>query len=108
VPSARAAYEKLKWMCEHGRENEKVHVVMVEEEQKQRIANDKRQTRMVLNCDDPDQYSRLEAHKDRIIRRIGGNKSMFLSLLEMAMGEYLSDAALDKLQAQEEMEHERE
>src|SRR6267154_1454754 len=100
MPSARAALEKLKWMCEHGRENETVHVVLVEEEQKARIANDKRKTRFVLVCSDPDVCSQFEFHKDRVFRKVK-NKSMMEHLMLRAWSDALSDAEIDRILAAE-------
>ena len=103
MPSARAAYEKLKYMVEHGRSEEKVHIVFVEQEQKERIANNRRKTRFVLCTDDPDLCSKFEAHKDRIFRKIK-NKAIMLSLMEKAWGEALHDSELDRILAALEMQ----
>ena len=102
MPSARAAYEKLKYMVEHGRSEEKVHIVFVEQEQKERIANNRRKTRFVLCTDDPDLCSKFEAHKDRIFRKVK-NKAIMLSLMEKAWGEALHDSELDRILAALEM-----
>ena len=103
MPSARAAYEKLKYMVEHGRSEEKVHIVFVEQEQKERIANNRRKTRFVLCTDDPDLCSKFEAHKDRIFRKVK-NKAIMLSLMEKAWGEALHDSELDRILAALEMQ----
>ena len=91
-------YEKLKYMMEHGRAEEKIHIVFVEQEQAERIKNEKRKTRFVMNCDDPDLCSRLEAQKDRIFRKVK-NKAVMLTLMERAWAEALSDAELDRILA---------
>jgi hypothetical protein len=99
VPTLRLAYERLKWEVEHGKGDEIVHVSYVEREQKERIANNKRVTRFVLPCDDPDLCSRMNAHKDRIYRKVK-DKQIMLSLMERAWSEALNDANLDRLMAE--------
>jgi hypothetical protein len=91
-------YEKLKYMMEHGRAEEKIHIVFVEQEQADRIKNDKRKTRFVLCCDDPDLCANLEAQKDRIFRKVK-NKAVMLTLIERVLEEALSDAELDRILA---------
>lgn len=93
------AYRRLKWEMEQGNGAEKVHVVYVEREQKERIKNDKRKTRFVLCCDDPDLCSRFEVEKDRIFRRVR-NKAVMLSLMERAWREALSNQNLDRIIAE--------
>jgi hypothetical protein len=100
MPSKRMVLEWAKHEVEAGRGDEAAHIVDVAKEQRERIANKQRKTRFVLVCDDPDQCSRLEFHKDRVFRKVR-NKAILLSLIELAMGEYLSDASLDKLMAKE-------
>jgi hypothetical protein len=85
-------------MVEHGRANEKVHIVMVEQDEKERIKNDRKQTRFVLCCDTPEAFSELHAEWDRIVRKVG-NKSIAISLVTRAWREGLSDPALDRLLA---------
>jgi hypothetical protein len=101
MPKIKLAYERLKWEMEHGNGEEIVHISFTEREQAERIANNKRVTRFVLPCDDPDLCSRFNAHKDRIFRKLK-DKHMMLHLMERAWSEALSDAELDKLLAQME------
>ena len=103
MPSARLAYEKLKWMVEHGRAEEVVHIVLVEQEQKERIANKKRKQNFVLCTGDPDLCAKFEREKDRVYRKVR-NKSLMLTLLERAWEEALSDSELDKILAAMEMQ----
>jgi hypothetical protein len=98
MPSLRVAFERLKYEMDHGNGEEIVHVSFVEREQKERIKNNKRVTRFVLPCDDPDLCSRMNAHKDRIYRKVR-DKSLMLTLMERAWSEALSDAELDKIVA---------
>jgi hypothetical protein len=98
VPSLRQAAERLKWEVEQGHGDEKVHVVFVERDQAERIKNDKRKTRFVLCCDDPDLCAKFEAEKDRIFRKVK-NKALMLTLMERAWEEALADAQLDKILA---------
>lgn len=98
MPSKRAGAEWLKSEVEHGRGEESCHVVDVAKEQRERIRNDKRKMRFVLNTDDPDLCSKFEEHKDRIFKRVH-NKAIMLSLMEKAWGEALSDPELDRIMA---------
>ena len=98
MPRLRVAYDRLKWELEHGNGEEIVHVSFVEREQKERIKNNKRVTRFVLPCDDPDLCSRLNAHKNRIFRKVK-DKSLMLSLMEKAWEQALADTELDKILA---------
>lgn len=98
MPSKRMALEWLQSEVNHGRGEESCHVVDVAKEQRERIKNDKRKTRFVLCCDDPDLCSKFEAHKDRIFKKVR-NKAIMLSLMEKAFGEALADSELDKILA---------
>jgi hypothetical protein len=98
MPSKRAAMEWLQSEVKHGRGEESCHVVDVAKEQRERIKNDKRKTRFVLPCDDPDLCSRFDYHKDRIFKKVR-NKAIMLSLMEKAWSEALSDSELDKILA---------
>lgn len=102
MPSKRIAAEWLAFEVKQGRGDEPCHVVDVAKEQRERIRNEKRKTRFVLNTDDPDLCSRFEAHKDRIFRKVR-NKAFMLSLMERAWAEALSDAELDRIMAAEEV-----
>jgi hypothetical protein len=97
------ALEWLKSEVAKGRGEDKCHIVDVTAEQAERIKNDKRKTRFVLSTDDPDLCSRLEAHKDRIFRKVK-NKAFMLTLMERAWAEALADTELDKILAAEEVE----
>ena len=101
MPSKLMALEWLKQEVAKGRGEEKVHLVDVEKEQRERIKNDKRKMNFVLCTGDPDACARLEFHKDRIFRKVR-NKSIMLSLMERAWAEALSDAELDRMMAEEE------
>lgn len=103
MPSKKVALEWLKSEVAHGRGDESCHVVDVAKEQRERIKNDKRKTRFVLCCDDPDLCSRLEAEKDRIFKKVR-NKAVMLSLMERAWSDALSDAEIDKIMAAMEMQ----
>jgi len=103
MPSARLAYEKLKWMVEHGRAEEVVHIVLVEQEQKERIKNKKRKQNFVLCTGDPDLCSEFEAEKDRIFRRVR-NKTLMLELMVRAWRDALSDTEIDRVLARIEGE----
>ncbi len=98
MPSKRMAAEWLKSEVEHGRGDESCHIVDVTKEQRERIKNDRRKTRFVLCCDDPDLCAAFEAHKDRIFRKVRNNAIM-LSLMERAWRDALADAELDRILA---------
>ena len=103
MPSKSAALEWLKNEVAKGRGDESCHVVDVAKEQRERIKNEKRQTRFVLVTGDPDLCARLEFHKDRIFKKVR-NKQIMLSLMEKAWSEALADSELDKIMAVMEME----
>lgn len=90
--------ERLKYAVDHGRAHEKIHVTWVERDQAERVKNDKRVTKFVLETKDADACSELHAEWDRIIRRVK-NKSVALSLFVRALQEALSDAELDRIMA---------
>ena len=98
MPSKKAVAEWLAEEVRKGRGDESCHLVDVAAEQRERIKNNKRKTRFVLCCDDPDLCSKFEAHKDRIFRKVK-NKSIMLSLMEKALGEARADSELDKILA---------
>ena len=102
MPSKKAAAEWLAAEVAHGRGDESCHVVDVAKEQRERIKNDKRKTRFVLCCDDPDLCSAFEAHKERIFRKVR-NKAVMLTLWDRALGEALSDRELDRIMAAEDV-----
>src|SRR5271154_7564110 len=99
MPSKIMALEWLKQEVAKGRGEQKCHIVDVEKEQAERIKNDKRKTRFVLCTEDPDLCSMLEAHKDRIFRRVK-NKSIALYLMQRAWAEAPSNPELDKFLAE--------
>lgn len=101
MPTLAQAYERLKYEVEHGKGEERVHVVYVEREQAERIKNDKRKTRLVIETHDADLLSEFESEKDRIMRRCNKNVSIFLTLLLRAMREALADGEIDRILAEE-------
>ena len=103
MPSLREAYLRLKYEMERGNGDEKVHISFVEREQAERIKNDKRVTKFVLETKDPDACSELHAEWDRIMRRVK-NKSVALSLCHRAWRDALADPELDKIMAVMEVE----
>jgi hypothetical protein len=82
MPSVSMAIEFLKALEGKGRGGEKVHVVLVEEEQKARIENKgpKPRTKFVIETDSPEAYTELHKCKDFIIAK-AGNKSVAISLM---------------------------
>jgi hypothetical protein len=99
MPSKKMAMEWLKSEVEHGRGEEKCHVVDVTADQEKRIKNEQRKTRFVLPTDDPDLCARLDFHKDRIFKKVR-NKAIMLSLMERAWAEALCDQNLDRIMAE--------
>lgn len=74
-------WRRLKFLAEHGRSQEKVHVAFIEVEAKERIKNDgpKPKTQFRLETDDPKLYSRANELKDRWFSV--ANKSVALSVM---------------------------
>ena len=101
MATVRQGYEKLRWMAEHGQGEEKIHIVFVEQEQKERIRNQKRKQNFVLCTGDPDLCSEFEREKDRIFRRVQ-NKTLMLELMVRAWREALSDGEIDRIMARME------
>jgi hypothetical protein len=91
--------ERLIWERDHGHGKEKIHITWVERDQAERIKNNKRVTKFVLETKDPDMCSELHAQWERIIKRIG-NKSIALSLIHRALRDALADPILDQIMAQ--------
>lgn len=60
-------WRRLKFLAEHGRAGEKIHVAFVEVEAKERIRNSgpKPKTQFRMETDSPDAYSKLNELKDR-------------------------------------------
>lgn len=54
-------FERLTYERRQGRGNEKIHVTWVERDQAERIKNNKRVTKFVLETKDPDACSELHA-----------------------------------------------
>jgi hypothetical protein len=98
MPSKKMALEWLQSEVNKGRGDESCHVIDVAKEQRERIKNEKRKTRFVLVCGDPDLCSRFDAEKDRIFKRVR-NKSIMIDLMIRAWTEALSDGELDKIMA---------
>jgi hypothetical protein len=70
---------RLQWLESKGRGQEKCHVALIEEEAKERVANPKKRTRFIMECDDPETYIRFNAEKDRWLRL--ANKSVALDAM---------------------------
>ena len=72
---------RLKFLETKGRGRERCHVVLIEEEARQRIKNDgpKPKTRFVMETDCPAMYSRFNELKDRWLAC--ANKSVALSVM---------------------------
>ena len=90
-------YARLGFLIDQGRGQEKAHLILIEEEARERIENKpdeqgKQKTQFRMETDSPDMYSRLNAQKDRWLRLIP-NKSVCVDLL-CRMWEEPSDAAI--------------
>jgi hypothetical protein len=96
--SVRQEFEKLKYEISQGRGEQKIHVTWVEKDQAERIKNNKRVTKFVLETKDPDACSELHAEWERIIKRLH-NKSICLDLVIRAWRDALSNQELDKILA---------
>ena len=85
-------WPRLKFLAEHKRGAEKIHVVFLEQEARERIANagPKPKTKFVFETDSPEAYSQLNFEKDRWIKAVG-NKSVAVTLLIMAWQKYTDD-----------------
>ena len=70
---------RLQFISRQGRGQEKCHVVLIEVEAKERMANPKLKTRFVLETDDPILYSDFNRYKDRWFGV--ANKSVALSVM---------------------------
>lgn len=79
MASLREERARLQFLEEHGRGDEKVHVVFIEEEARERIKNPKAKTRFQMETDDPKMYERFNAQKDRWLRL--ANKSVALDVM---------------------------
>lgn len=74
-------YERLGFLRTKGRGQEKCHIVLIEEEARERIKNPgpKPKTKFVVETDDPEMYSKLNELKDRWFAN--ANKSVALSMM---------------------------
>lgn len=93
MATLREERARLQFLEEHGRGDEKVHVVFIEEEARGRIKNEQKgiikpKTRFVMETDDPMMYSRFNAQKDRWLRL--ANKSVALDVM-CSLWERVSD-----------------
>lgn len=74
-------WRRLKFLAEHGRSQEKVHVAFIEVEAKERIENKgpRPKTKFVVETDDPMLYSDFNRLKDRWFGC--ANKSVALTVM---------------------------
>lgn len=91
MATLREERARLQFLEEHGRGDEKVHVVFIDEEARERIKNEakgivKPKTKFVMETDDPEMYSAFNAEKDRYIR-CAVNKSVALSLMHRRLAQ---------------------
>jgi len=72
---------RLQILANKGRGEEKCHVILIEQEARERIANagPKPKTRFSIETDSPEMYSRLNLLKDRWLA--GENKSVALTVM---------------------------
>jgi hypothetical protein len=72
---------RLQILANKGRGEEKCHVILIEQEARERIANagPKPKTRFTFETDSPEMYSRLNLLKDRWLAT--ANKSVALSVM---------------------------
>jgi hypothetical protein len=70
---------RLQTLASNGHGEEKVHIVFVEREAAERVKNERKKTRFIMECDDHAFYSRLNALKDRWFAN--ANKSVALSVM---------------------------
>ncbi len=95
--------ERLQLLSGKGRGQEKCHVILIEEEARERIKNDgpKPKTRFVMETDDPAMYSRFNAQKDRWLRV--ANKSVAIDMM-CRLWEEVSDEAIRQVCSGDESE----
>ena len=104
MATLREERARLQFLEEKGHGDEKVHVVFIEREAAERIANERKgivkpKTKFVFETDDPDMYSAFNFEKDRYIR-CAVNKSVAVSLM-LRCWQQLSDEAIRKLSEDE-------
>lgn len=77
----REELARLQFLDEHGHGDEKLHIVFVEREAKERAKNDgpKPKTRFQWETDTAEGYGELNAGKDRLMQ-IVGNKQVAISV----------------------------
>ena len=99
MPSIEMGIEYLQQLRRQGRGSEKIHIVLVEEEQKKRIKNDgpKPATKFVIETDLPEAYTELHKCKDFIIHHCK-NKAVAITMMIWALRQ-LDGPTLDKLMA---------
>jgi hypothetical protein len=71
--------ERLRTLAANGHGEETIHIVYVQREAAERVKNEKKKTRFIMECDDHGFYSRLNALKDRWFAV--ANKSVALSVM---------------------------
>ena len=81
MASIREEWARLQFLMEKGRGEEKVHVVFVEEEAKERLVNTKQKTRIAWDCGDPQTFKAFHGEKERYIGVCGGNTSLATDLM---------------------------
>lgn len=81
MASIREEWARLQFLMEHGRGDEKCHVVLIEEEARKRKENDgpNPKTRFQWETDTAEGYGEFNAGKDRLLRLIG-NKQIAISI----------------------------
>lgn len=85
----------MQFLEERGHGDEKVHIVFIEREAAERIANEKKgivkpKTRFQMETDDPELYSAYNFQKDRYIR-LAGNKTVALSVMLERWADYTDE-----------------
>lgn len=90
MPTLKDEYARMQFLMSKGHGDERcTPVVLVEQEAKQRIANngDKPKTRFTFETDSPQAYSDLNAEKDRYLRVIE-NKVVAIQIFISALRAY--------------------
>jgi hypothetical protein len=99
VPSIAAIKERCEYLIREGRGNESAHLVVWDEEIKQRRET-KEKTRVQFETDSHDMYMAFIEEIHRIIKHVG-NKAMALGML-LDWIKQLTNPVLDRLMAQQE------
>lgn len=89
MPSVKEEYERLKWLMNSGKENDRcTPVVLVKQAAKERIANKgpKPKTKFIFETNSPEAYSEFNREKDRVLETCG-NKAVAVTLLIRAWEE---------------------